>query len=42
MEKIINTLDSYKWSLLTFIFALVIGVFIMLGRTFKNIEFFGF
>ena len=41
MDKIFNLLDSHKWSLITFILAVIISTYVSLSRTFMNIEYFG-
>lgn len=41
MDKIINLLDSHKWSLVTFILAVIISAYVLLSRTFMDIEYFG-
>ena len=40
-DKIFNLLDSHKWSLITFILAVIISTYVSLSRTFMNIEYFG-
>lgn len=41
MDKIFNLLDAHKWSLVTFILAAIISAYVLLSRTFINIEYFG-
>lgn len=41
MDKIINLLESHKWTLVTFILAVIISAYVLLSRTFMNIEYFG-
>ena len=41
MDKIFNLLGAHKWSLITFILAVIISAYVLLSRTFMNIEYFG-
>lgn len=41
MDKIINLLDLHKWTLVTFILAVIISAYVLLSRTVMNIEYFG-
>lgn len=41
MDKVFSVLDSHKWSLVTFILAVIISAYVILSRTFMNIEYFG-
>lgn len=41
MDKVFSVLDSHKWSLVTFILAVIISAYVLLSRTFMNIKYFG-
>ena len=41
MDKVFSVLDEHKWSLVTFILAVIISAYVLLSRTFMNIEYFG-
>ena len=41
MDKVFSVLDEHKWSLITFILAVIISTYVSLSRTFMNIEYFG-
>lgn len=41
MDKVFSVLDSHKWTLVTFILAVIISAYVLLSRTVMNIEYFG-
>lgn len=41
MDKVFSVLDEHKWSLITFMLAVIISAYVLLSRTFMNIEYFG-
>ena len=41
MDKVFSVLDEHKWSLITFMLAVIISACVLLSRTFMNIEYFG-
>ena len=41
MDKIFNLLGAHKWSLITFILAVIISAYVLLSRTYMNVDYFG-
>ena len=41
MDKVFSVLDEHKWALITFMLAVIISAYVLLSRTFMNIEYFG-
>lgn len=41
MDKVFSVLDEHKWSVLTFMLAMIISVYFLLSRTYMNVDYFG-
>ena len=41
MDKVFSVLDEHKWSMLTFMLAVIISVYFLLSRTYMNVDYFG-